>query len=137
MNHSPRIKDLGLTTIDVMQIMSDGNPGALTVMCDIIGKGSSIDPANALGGFGNILNLDTHGIYGARIWQLFKDVCDRNLNRMIGLLRAVQLGYLPERDLHYAIDNNGKGLDIPALLERVKKRLPKFVMPAEEPINVE
>jgi hypothetical protein len=128
MNGSPRIKDLSLTTMDVIMLMSDGNHGAVAVMCELMQKTDKIDPDAALGGLGAILSLDTHGIYGPRIWQFYKDVCGQNLNRMLGLMRAVQLGYLGESKLSYAIDTHGAGLDIPALLSMVKERLPAFAL---------
>lgn len=128
MNRSPRIKDLSMSTMDVLVAMADGNPGAFNVMMLLIEKTKGIDPDSALGGLGNILSLDTHGIYGPRIWMLFKDVCKQNLSHMIGLLRAVQLGHLSENRLSHAIDNYGDGLDIPALLAQVKETLPAFVL---------
>jgi hypothetical protein len=128
MNRRPRIKDLSMSTMEVLVAMADGNPGALSAMMLLLEKGATIDPDSALGGLGNIMSLDTHGIYGPRIWMFYKDVCKQNLNHMIGLMRAVQLGYLSETTLSNAIDNDGEGLDIPALLAQVKDRLPRFVV---------
>lgn len=129
MNHNPRIKDLSLSTFDVLCLMADGNPGGLSAMMLMLEKSAEIDPDSSLGGLGSILSLDTHGIYGSRIWQFYKDVCGQSLNKMLGVMRAVQLGYLPESKLNHAIDNYGDGLDIPALLAQVKERLPAFVLP--------
>jgi hypothetical protein len=52
--------------------MSDGNPGALTVVMSIYQHVENIDPMGALGGFGPILSLDTLGIYGPDVWMLYK-----------------------------------------------------------------
>jgi hypothetical protein len=120
--------DLSMTTVDVLVTMADGNPGALTAMMMLIEKTKDIDPDSALAGLGNILSLDTYGIYGPRIWKLYKDVCKQNIGHMIGLLRAVQLGHLAENKLSHAIDNYGDGLDINALLAQVKETLPAFVI---------
>lgn len=124
----PRIKDLSMSFNDVVYVMSDGNPGALTVMMKMIDAGRSIDPDSLMGALGVFLSLDTHRIYGSRIWMLYKDVCKQNLNTTLGLLRATQLGFLSENKLNHAIDNYGDGLDIPVLLAQVKGQLPDFVL---------
>lgn len=123
-----RIKDLGMSFMDIMIVMSDGNPGALTTMMTMMDKAESIDPDSILGGLGKIMSLDTHGIYGSRIWQLYSDVCKKNMNTTLGLMRAVQFGFLSEHKLSHAIDNYGEGLDIGNLLKQVKERLPNFTL---------
>ena len=127
---NPRIK-LEMSMMDMLMVMADGNPGAITVMMHIIEKSKIIDPDDILAPIGAILALDTHDIYGPRIWMFFKDVCKQNLNHMLGLLRAVQLGYLSDNNLSHAIDNYGDGLNIPTLIAQVKERLPAFVMDVE------
>lgn len=117
-----------MTTMDVLVTMADGNPGAITVMCLLLEKSAKIDPDSMFGGLGKVLNLDTYGIYGPRIWQFYKDVCHQNLSRMIGLMRAVQLGHLSEAKLTHAIEHHGHGLEIDELLAKVKADLPAFVL---------
>lgn len=124
----PRIKDLSMSFMDVVVVMSGGNPGALTAMMKMFEEAEKIDPDSALGGIGCVLSLDTHGIYDSRIWQFYSDVCKKNLNTLLGLLRAVQLGFLDESKLNHAIDNYGEGLEISEFLAQVKKRLPNFVL---------
>jgi hypothetical protein len=73
--------------------------------------------------------LDTLGIYEHRIWGLYKDVCDCHLGKMIAVLRANQLGQLAGVNAHalnHAIDNYGDGIDLNAVVEAVKSRLPNF-----------
>ena len=106
--------------------MSDGNPGALTVVARLLKEGEAIDPQSAFGGLAPILDLDTLGIYGPRIWMLYRDVCEGDLRVTCALLRANQLGFLRDSDLNRAIDNYGKGIDIPALVAQVENRLPDF-----------
>lgn len=83
--------------------MSDGNPGALTVLAAMLRDGKRIDPLGFAGGFGAVLSLDTEGVYGSRIWLLFKDVCGESLVRTLAVLRAVQLGLLTSVDLAAAL----------------------------------
>ena len=106
--------------------LSEGNPGGLTVMMSLIEKTQSIDSDAGLGPLAHILQLDSYGIYGSRIWMFYKDTCGCNLESMIAVLRAVQLGKLPESTMHHAIDNYGEGIDIKAIVDAVKKELPNF-----------
>ena len=118
--------ELSDTIQDAIVKLSEGNPGAINVMMNMLQSGDEIDPDSAFGGFGNILSLDTHGIYGSRIWMLFKDVCRENINVTIGLLRTCQLGLLSVEELNYAIDNYGAGIDLSEKMTELKEILPDF-----------
>jgi hypothetical protein len=123
---NPRIQ-LTDTTMDILIKMSDGNPGALTVLMRTMNEGPAIDPQSMLGAISVILSLDTHDIYGSEIWLLYKDVCGQDLTMMLALLRAVQLGFLPETELKHAITRYQMADDRKAdLLAKVKERLPLF-----------
>ncbi|MBE9541453.1 MAG: hypothetical protein IMF01_03970 [Proteobacteria bacterium] len=114
------------TPFDVIQKMSGGNPDAMEVCMAIMRDGSKIDPDSALGGVGVLLSLDTNHIYKSRIWLLYKAVCGEDLIKMLAVLRACQLGFLDVDNLDHAIDNYGDGIDVNALEEQVRGRLPKF-----------
>lgn len=114
------------TTISAILKICEENPGAMSVCSNIIIEGEEIDPDNVLGGFGLILLMDTYGIYGSRIWMLYKDVCKESIVKTVAVLRACQLGILREACLHTAIDNYGKGIDVNDLYKQVKARLPSF-----------
>lgn len=116
--------ELGDSPQDAVVKMSDGNPGAINVMMSIILKGGAIDPKAFLGGLGVILSLDTHGIYGPDIWILFKDVCKQNIGHMLGVLRAVQLGIIPESTMKAMMNRTYAGPETPeTLTEQVIERL--------------
>jgi len=120
---------LDMTIMEIMLEMSEGNPGAASVLMQILDKGEKIDPQGMFGGLGAILDLDTHGIYGPRIWMLFKDVCKQDLVSMLAVLRADQLGQLAgctDAAIDHAIDNYGEGLDIPKIVAAVKEQLEDF-----------
>lgn len=114
------------TGLSACMKMADGNPGALSVMAEMFKRGGEIDPDDFMGGMGAILALDSHRIYGSRIWMLHKDVCGQDLRVTLAILRACQLGFLPDEDLQHAIDNMGDGIDVPALVTKVEERLPAF-----------
>lgn len=121
---------LQMSKVDAILALAEGNPGALTVIMQIM-KREDIDPDAFMGPFGTLLLLDSHNIYGSRIWVLYKDVCGENVVNMLGLLRAVQLGILSEYTLNTAIDNYGRirdeeKIDIDSCLEQVRERLPNF-----------
>ena len=122
---NPRIKDFNMATLDVIKVMSEGNPGAVSVLTQFLTEGEKIDPDDFMGGFGPIFGLDTLDCYGPEIWMLYKDVCKENINTTLGMLRAVQLGFLKDTDLKLAI-NGKKALDIDYYLGKVKEQLPAF-----------
>jgi hypothetical protein len=108
--------------------MCDGNPGALRVMMGMLREGKAIDPLGFAGGLGAVLSLDTQGIYGSRIWLLYKDVCGESLVRTLAVLRAVQLGIISDSALGRAVAwadrrNGACPIDVGALVAKVRARL--------------
>ena len=107
--------------------MSGGNPGALSIVMQMMEKSPEIDPQSAMmGGLAPVLMLDTFGIYEDRIWMLAKDVCKHDVVKMLACLRAVQLGHISEDVLNHAIDHYGEGIDLELILSRVKLELNEF-----------
>jgi hypothetical protein len=110
--------------------LGEGNPGALEVCAQLYKQGIAVDP-DALGGFpgagiAQLMALDSDRIYGPRIWMLYKDVCGMSYVKTIGLLRAVQLGFISSEKLAHAIDNRGAGINLDDLMAKVRERLPRF-----------
>ena len=114
------------TTHNVLISMAEGNPGALSVCLQLFQDAPRIDPDNKLAGLGYLLNLDTLGIYGPRIWMLYKDVCGQDLTKTCAILRAWQLGNIRQSEILHAIDNYGDGIDVDLVLEVVQVTLPAF-----------
>jgi hypothetical protein len=106
--------------------MAKGNPGALTVLCNLVKFAPLIDPQNIMGGFSYILIMDGKGIYGSRIWMLFKDICNQDYGRMCAILRAVQLGFIFGDSLSKAIEGEVGAELNEDLLKKVQERLPGF-----------
>lgn len=119
--------------------LAEGNPGALRVIADLAKYSTTVDPQCFWGELGPLISLDTHGIYGSRIWMLYTDVCggggsDVAANivtsiKMLAVIRACQLGLLSVDKLNHAIDNRGDGIDVDAILDAVKGRLVGFCVP--------
>ena len=91
--------------LDVLHKMSGGNPGGLTVMLKLYEQNPTVAPKDAFGGLGPLLNLDTLGIYGGKIWVLYKDCFQEDVTNTLAVLRAVQLGFYTQRELAEAIRN--------------------------------
>jgi len=115
------------TINDMVIAMSDGNPGAITVLMDSILSSKEIDPDNWVGELGMIMNLEMCEVYGSRIWMLFKDVCGERLGRTAAMLRAVQLGIISRVQLDDAIDGKTQ-LDVDEICQKVSFELPSFKM---------
>jgi len=119
--------NLSDTPISAITKLCEGNPGALTVLANILKEGGKIDPDAGFGEpFFIILNFDSYNIYGPRIWMLYKDVCEQKLDKTIAMVRATQMGFISASKLNFAIDNGGAGLDVEAVCKQVKERLPNF-----------
>jgi len=87
------------TTMDILVKMSDGNPGAIGALMEIMNTADRIDPQAADSGLGHILLLDEYEIYGTDIYILYNDKCDRNVRKLLVLIRGVQLGFLRKETL--------------------------------------
>lgn len=94
-----------MSIMDTMVAMSDGNPGAVQCLGEVMAKGAEIDPENMLGGLGAVLSLDSYGIYGSPIYVLWSDQCKRDTREFLMLLRAVQLGFLSRYELKDVSDD--------------------------------
>jgi len=117
-------------TVTAITKMSDGNPGAISAMVELLKHGERIDPQGIMGGIGFILDLDREGIYGTDIYVFWNDICEQEVVKMIAVLRAVQLGFFSGRTLANAChrqDRSGKSMiPVDELYEKVKERLERF-----------
>lgn len=98
MENGTRI-ELTDTTVDVIAKLSEGNPGAMTAMMDLMSICEEIDPQSFMGQLAPLLSFDTHGIYGSAIYIVYNDKCNRDPRKVLVLLRAVQLGIMKESTL--------------------------------------
>ena len=123
-----RIKNTDSMPI-VISKMAGNNFGAMDVVIKIL-QDKIIDPDNLLEGVGTIIMLDNFGIYGTDIYVLYNDICERNLVKMIAVLRSVQLGIFDRtilKDACHRQDRSGKDMvPVEDLYLKVKQRLPNF-----------
>ena len=116
----------GMTLEAMVMAMTNGNPGAISVVVSLLRETETFDPDNTMGGLGILTSLDTAGVYGHRIWGLFKDVCGEDIGKTVGIIRAKQLGIINQAVLDHAIDNYGEGLDLDTIFAAVQELVPNF-----------
>jgi len=91
--------------MDVMVKMSDGNPGAITCLMDIMQKQDWYGGADS---FIMILSFDTLELYGSNLYILWSDCCDRDLVKLELVLRNWQMGNLTKEEIHKNL-SQGRG----------------------------
>lgn len=110
--------------------MVEGNIGAMNVCMLLIKEGGNIDTQTIMGGFSFILDLDREGIYGTDIYVFWNDICNRELPKMVAVLRAVQLGFFNGgvlADACHRQDYSGRDLvPVNDLYNKVIEWLPNF-----------
>lgn len=116
----------GMTPVELVTAMCEGNPGGLNVMMAILREAPKIDPNAAMGA--PLLALDDMEIHGSRIWMLFKDVCKHDLGDMLALLRVTydDGGLVSPAELNHAIDNYGEGIDVAAVRSFAENNITGF-----------
>lgn len=117
----PRIT-LNDTPMDALVKLVEGNPGAINATMEMMKTSALVDPdAASLGPWNILFSMDNLDLYGGKAWCLYNDICNRNAAHACALLRAVQLGILPELELTMAIEFNRTGRGVQMTEERVKK----------------
>ena len=111
--------------LDSIVKMSEGNPGAVTVLAELVKRTPEIDPQAGLGGLHYVLMMDDWGLYGSQIWMVFKDVCGQSIEGVIALFRAHQSGILSEKELQQIIDKD-ELYDFIPIIAAIQKELPTF-----------
>ena len=76
---------------DVLITMSEGNPGALTCMFQMLES----DPMACL----DILLFDTMGIYGSKIYMVWNDCCNRDMRKFKETIQAFREGKFTEEEI--------------------------------------
>jgi len=122
------------TFLDVIVKLSNGNPGAIAALSEIAVQAEKIDPESVVGALGPVLAFDTYGIYGTEIYILYNDKCGRNIRKLLILLRAVQLDFLPVIKLKKMAEDQMGQINLTqeewfTIDKQVCARLPQFQQP--------
>lgn len=98
---------------DIIIKLSEGNPGAITVLFEIM-KCKDNDPIEYLGIF---LTIDTMELYGSHLYMLWNDCCDRNIKQTLDVIEAYRKRKITNNDINERIKNVGYGKPFDDLLE--------------------
>lgn len=71
--------ELNMSYMDLMILMSEGNPGALTVLAEMFKRGDN--------GIMAMLHLDDMNIRGSQVWVGYKDHCGHDLDKFLECIR--------------------------------------------------
>ena len=69
--------------MQVVTKLSEGNPGALTVLMALL-KRQDTDPPGLI----TMLDLDDMGMRGSQIWVAYKDHCGHDIEKLVELCRS-------------------------------------------------
>ena len=117
------LQDTPLTAITKL---SEGNPGAISVIASLFSTSKLVDPDSIImGGFGVLLNLDQLEISGSDIWVMYKDICKEDIIDTHALIRAAQLGVVSREYVRKQISSGGS-IDMKEIKSRVQGKLPEF-----------
>lgn len=115
--------------------MCEGNPGAAAAIINISPETEKVDPDNALGLIGFLMDLDSFEIYGSAIHVLYKYICEFDVTRTIAVVRAVQLGILDKKllkDTCYGNYEDFTKINSREIHKKVCEQLPDFKKPEAE-----
>ena len=76
-----KITDLDMTMPDILYALSEGNPGAATVLMEIAKEYPNEFPLIWL-------HFDSAGIYGSQIWIEYKDKRNYDIKRLVEDLKS-------------------------------------------------
>ena len=127
-----RINDLNMTLTDIIVALAEGNPGATTACVEMVKHQPVIDPQAFP--MASLFGADSLGLYGSELYMLWNDVCGRDVGKVVGVLRAWQLGILTDTQIRDAVsscrerthDESTGGLDLDGMLASVSEQIPDF-----------
>lgn len=114
---------------EMLFALADGDVDALMVCLEILRHSSHVDRDALFADLNSFYLLDALHIWGSRIYALWHDVCERDVMKLVALLRAHQLGGLCGIDretLHVAIATKQPNIDFAAVVDAVQNKLPGF-----------
>ncbi len=81
---------------EMLVTMSEGNPGALTFMIQMLNS----DPMAFL----DILLFDSMGIYGSKIYMVWNDCCNRDMRKFKETIQAFREGKFTKEEIQENLD---------------------------------
>lgn len=125
-----KIKE-GMSTLNIIVSMCDGNPGAMSALMELMKPSiKDIDPTTNDVTWHYVLLLDLYEIYGTDIYVLYNDICQREVPKMIAVLKATELDLLDKETLRDACsrqDRSGREMiSVEDLYHKIQEEYPAF-----------
>lgn len=79
-----------MNMMDMMMVMSEGNPGALNILMQMMQNPRSMM---------DIFLLDSLDIRGSKIWMLYSDSCSKNPGKFNRTLMALRVGAYTQEEI--------------------------------------
>lgn len=114
------------TSQDDIFLLSEGNPGAITAMLEMISEYQKIDPQAIFGSYHVIMFLKDYNFKGTNIWNLWKNVCHQKHVNFAAVMRGHQMGFITRQSIDSLARGNTLHIDFPKLIEQIKEGLPTF-----------
>jgi len=98
--------------MDMIVKISQGNPGAMTAIMNLMKETPMIDSDSIFSEMGPILMFDEYEIYGTDIYILWNDKCQKDCRKVNLLIRATQLGFLPESRIQELAEDQTSSINV-------------------------
>lgn len=92
------------TVQDVIVKLSEGNPGALTTLTELANSYK-----NFLDVVPDYLTIDMMGLYGSKLYMLWNDCCNRNIEKFKQIIKLYREGKITSIDIDDRVKNVGYG----------------------------
>ncbi len=114
-----------LLTMCEVKIMthSEGNPGAILAMAEVVKNYSKIDPKAFLGPLHFFDFLETFEMKSSVIWFLYKDICGQKTHNVVAVTRGHQLGLLPVEKIKLIAGQHFVNIDFDSLIKDIKSKI--------------
>lgn len=90
-----KLTNPNITMNEMIYIMSEGNPGALTVLAEIMKEPNGIL---------DILSLDSLDIRGSKLYMLWNDCCGRDFKKFKRTLQLLRTGVFDHEEIMANLD---------------------------------
>ena len=97
--------------IEMIMTISEGNPGAIKVIKEMLKKPN---------GLMDILLLDSLDIRGSKIWLIYNDCCNQDMNKYNRTLKALIGGAFSEEEIQENLELGRTSRSIPFLDDSVQ-----------------
>lgn len=113
--------ELNDTPLEIITKLSEGVPGAITVMGGLMKTPLPKECEGLMEGppLGPLFSVDSEGIYGSAIWLLYKDACGEDLDNMLRVLGCLQQGIIDHNDVANVIEDPDELFTEHQLLTRI------------------